>query len=213
MLTLRRLLAVPLVLTAVWLLTILSIQTGVIVAALVALLMIALGSVLTGIDEGSSRRSTTAAVAALSLVAAAILRPPGRDHPADGRRRACAHGSRGELVAFPGIRDRKARRRGRGGVRRCHCRLVHHLQGQRAHGARRCRGGAPTERLRHLRRCSRTGPGPILPISAYLQRFGRYGIPFNVVYGPAAPDGIVLPELLTKERVLQALDEALGRVS
>lgn len=56
-----------------------------------------------------------------------------------------------------------------------------------------------------------TRPDPA--ISAYLQRFGRYGIAFNVVYGPAAPDGIVLPELLTRERVLQALDEALGRVS
>ena len=34
-------------------------------------------------------------------------------------------------------------------------------------------------------------------IEAYLQSFGRYGIPFNAVYGPGAPRGIVLPELLT----------------
>src|SRR5690606_28980294 len=32
-------------------------------------------------------------------------------------------------------------------------------------------------------------------IADYLQSFGKYGIPFNVVYGPAAPEGIVLPEL------------------
>lgn len=30
----------------------------------------------------------------------------------------------------------------------------------------------------------------------YQENFERYGIPFNAVYGAAAPDGIVLPELL-----------------
>jgi hypothetical protein len=29
-----------------------------------------------------------------------------------------------------------------------------------------------------------------------------------VVYGPGAPDGIVLPELLTSERVLEAIQAA-----
>lgn len=47
-------------------------------------------------------------------------------------------------------------------------------------------------------------------ISRYLEGFGRYGIPFNIVYGPAAPDGIVLPELLTTDIVTQALDNARG---
>lgn len=45
-------------------------------------------------------------------------------------------------------------------------------------------------------------------ITAYLKRFGRYGIPFNVVYGPSAPQGIVLPELLSIDAVNQALDRA-----
>jgi suppressor for copper-sensitivity B len=45
-------------------------------------------------------------------------------------------------------------------------------------------------------------------ITAYLASFGRYGIPFNAVYGPGAPDGIALPELLTTEVVLDALDKA-----
>ncbi|MSO84622.1 MAG: hypothetical protein EXR04_01535 [Rhodospirillales bacterium] len=45
-------------------------------------------------------------------------------------------------------------------------------------------------------------------IGAYLARFGRYGIPFNVVYGPGAPEGITLPELLTSAEVLAALDRA-----
>lgn len=45
-------------------------------------------------------------------------------------------------------------------------------------------------------------------ISRYLSSFGRYGIPFNAVYGPGAPDGIALPELLTEKAVLKALDQA-----
>ena len=45
-------------------------------------------------------------------------------------------------------------------------------------------------------------------IAAYLASFGRYGIPFNVVYGPDAPDGVVLPELLTETAVLDAFDTA-----
>ncbi|CAL76991.1 putative suppressor for copper-sensitivity B; putative protein-disulfide reductase [Bradyrhizobium sp. ORS 278] len=45
-------------------------------------------------------------------------------------------------------------------------------------------------------------------IAAYLQSFGRYGLPFNVVFGPGAPAGIVLPELLTPQIVLDAIDTA-----
>lgn len=45
-------------------------------------------------------------------------------------------------------------------------------------------------------------------IAAYLASFGRYGIPFNAVYGPGAPDGIALPELLTEDAVLDAFERA-----
>ena len=51
---------------------------------------------------------------------------------------------------------------------------------------------------------------PDAAIAAYLNRFGRYGIPFNAVYGPAAPGGIALPELLTQNTVTAALAEAAG---
>ena len=47
-------------------------------------------------------------------------------------------------------------------------------------------------------------------ITAYLEGQGRYGIPFNAVYGPGAPDGIVLPELLTEAAVRAALARARG---
>ena len=45
-------------------------------------------------------------------------------------------------------------------------------------------------------------------ITAFLKRFLRYGIPFNIVFGPKAPQGIILPELLTKTAVLSALKKA-----
>jgi suppressor for copper-sensitivity B len=51
-----------------------------------------------------------------------------------------------------------------------------------------------------------TKPDPA--IAAYLQSFGRYGIPFNAAYGPGAPDGLALPELLTPSLVLEYLEKA-----
>lgn len=45
-------------------------------------------------------------------------------------------------------------------------------------------------------------------ISRYLESKNRFGIPFNAVYGPNAPDGIVLPEVLTSAAVIDALNDA-----
>ena len=47
-------------------------------------------------------------------------------------------------------------------------------------------------------------------ISDYLARNGRFGIPMNAVYGPGAPRGILLSEVLTREAVLDALRRARG---
>jgi suppressor for copper-sensitivity B len=47
-------------------------------------------------------------------------------------------------------------------------------------------------------------------IARYLSRFGRYGIPFDAVYGPSLQQGEALPELLTAEIVLAALERARG---
>lgn len=52
---------------------------------------------------------------------------------------------------------------------------------------------------------------PSEAISRYLEAFDRYGIPFNAVYGPGAPEGIVLPELLSSEAVMSALEKAAER--
>ena len=47
-------------------------------------------------------------------------------------------------------------------------------------------------------------------IQAYLIGFNRFGIPFNAIYSSNVPDGILLPELLTKKSVLSALELANG---
>jgi len=51
-----------------------------------------------------------------------------------------------------------------------------------------------------------TRPDPA--IARFLADHGRYGIPFNIVYGPGAPQGVPLPELLGETAVIAALDRA-----
>lgn len=53
-----------------------------------------------------------------------------------------------------------------------------------------------------------TRPDP--QIQTYLEANGRFGIPFNIVYGPAAPEGLPLSEILTPGAVMEALEAALG---
>lgn len=51
---------------------------------------------------------------------------------------------------------------------------------------------------------------PDAAIADYLARHNRFGIPFNVVYGPQAPNGLALPELLREDAVLATIDRASG---
>ncbi|ELB2898739.1 thioredoxin family protein [Vibrio alginolyticus] len=46
-------------------------------------------------------------------------------------------------------------------------------------------------------------------VTDFLRAHGRYGVPFNIVYGPAAPQGIPLPVILT-DVVLSAVKQASG---
>jgi suppressor for copper-sensitivity B len=48
-------------------------------------------------------------------------------------------------------------------------------------------------------------------VTAYLQSFGRYGVPFNIVYGPAAPNGIELSTILNSDDLLKAIQKAKGQ--
>jgi len=51
-----------------------------------------------------------------------------------------------------------------------------------------------------------TRPDP--EIAAFLATHGRFGIPFNIIYSPAQPDGEVLSEMLQARPVLRALETA-----
>ena len=51
-----------------------------------------------------------------------------------------------------------------------------------------------------------TRPDP--EIADYLASYGRYGIPFNAVFGPNAPKGVLLSELLSRDAVLDAIKDA-----
>jgi len=48
-------------------------------------------------------------------------------------------------------------------------------------------------------------------VTQYLQSYGRYGVPFNIVYGPAAPEGIELSTILSSDAVIDALTQAQGK--
>ncbi len=45
-------------------------------------------------------------------------------------------------------------------------------------------------------------------IAQYLESNNRFGIPFNAIYGPGAPEGIILPEILRQGLVMDALNKA-----
>lgn len=51
-----------------------------------------------------------------------------------------------------------------------------------------------------------TKPDP--EISQFLRQHGRFGIPFNIVFGPAAPNGIALSEILSTSSVSAAFNDA-----
>ncbi len=204
MLVLKQVLALPLLATALWLLSILLTQVGVATAASVAALLLAVAALLAWRERlpTGSRRAAVPAVALLSL--AAIALPDLVAARVDG-----AGAAADEAIAWRPF-DRGAIRslvsQGRTvfvDVTADWCltcqanrRLV---LGQDA-TARRL--NAQTVAMR----ADWTRPNPA--IAGYLAGHGRYGIPFNVVYGPGAPGGIVLPELLTAGDVAAALDRA-----
>ena len=45
-------------------------------------------------------------------------------------------------------------------------------------------------------------------IMDYMKKFNRFAIPFNAVYGPNAKEGILTSELLSKEELLNAIEQA-----
>jgi len=208
MLRLRVLLGVALAGTALWLLSVLAVQIGALGGAVLAVLLVAVLIVLWTMRfaERSWRRLGWIAVVGLALVAFAT---PARfsTNPAEtvGGGKLAADAWRpfslGEIESL--VRD--------GHVVFVDVTADWCLTCQVNKAVVVSRGEV----------AARLGDGRVVPMRAdwtrpndaiadYLASFGRYGIPFNVVYGPAAPAGIPLPEILTSDAVLAAMDKAKG---
>jgi len=207
MVTLRRLLGLLLAATAAWLLTVLAAQVGVLAAALTAGLLLGLGLVLWGGPNlASKNRFATPALAALLALAAFALPAGLPDREAPVSREAA-----GDLAWRPLDAAGIAALVAQGQVVFVDvtadwcitCQVNKKLVLDRS---------AVSDRLTAPEVVRMRGDWtlPSEAISAYLASFGRYGIPFNAVYGPGAPQGIALPELLSEEAVLAALRQAAG---
>ena len=48
---------------------------------------------------------------------------------------------------------------------------------------------------------------PDIKITEYLSTFDRFGVPFNVVYGPGFKTGLILPELLSVSSLFSAIEQ------
>ena len=47
---------------------------------------------------------------------------------------------------------------------------------------------------------------PNKEINKYINSYGRFGIPANVIYSPSAPQGVLLPEVLTVRNLLSTFE-------
>ena len=52
---------------------------------------------------------------------------------------------------------------------------------------------------------------PSKKITEYLHAYNRFGVPFNIIYGPNAPNGIELSTVLSSDAVIDALHKAQGK--
>jgi len=202
MVTLRRLLGLALAGTAVWLLSVLAGQVSLAAAVLAGVLLLCLGAAL-GI-RARLKRPLGAALAAVLALAVLVL-PTGFE-PAG---RAANAGAGDGWIAFD--QSEIARRVAAGEVVFVDvtadwcltCQVNKKLVIDTA-------DVIEDFETREVVRMRADWTRPSDEISSYLAGFGRYGIPFNVVYGPGAPAGETLPELLTVKSVLAATGKAAG---
>ena len=210
MVALRRVLGGALALTALWLLSVLVVQVGEVPALAVAVLMGGLVAALwLGRRLAETARWAGAALAGLlALVAFAV---PAVFGPSAGAA-PVAEDTAARWVVFDEAAIREQVAAGRTvfvdvTADWCiTCQANKKLVLNRGTVAQRLEdAGAVTAMRADWTRPDET-------IARYLARHGRYGIPFNIVYGPGAPEGIALPELLTEGAVLDALDRASGKI-
>lgn len=206
MVTMKRVLALPLVATAIWLVTVVAAGIGVEaaagIAALIALMVVVLA--LKKLDGSRLGRHAgkVAALLALAAVATPVFSP-------------AVEGS-----AVRAVDDSVWRPFDQAEIRRLVSEGRTVLVDVTADWCITCQvnkavvlGRDPVVRLIEdgtivAMRADWTLPNQ--EIADYLASFGRYGIPFNAVYGPDAPDGVLLPEILASDRVIAAAEQAAG---
>jgi suppressor for copper-sensitivity B len=198
MLGLRRILGLALAGTALWLLSVLVAQTGLRAALAVGVLMTAAAATLWLLRAPMARRVVPSALFAAAFVVPTLLSAPPSAGPADGFWRPFDQAAIERLVGegrvvFVDVTAEWC----------LTCKLNKELViAAPAVNARLTAPGVVAMRADWTR--------PSDVIAAYLRGFGRYGIPFNAVYGPHAPKGLALSEILTTDQVLTALSEAAG---
>ncbi len=209
MVVFRRILGVALAATVLWLVSVLAVQSGINAAIAVGALMAVTVLVLwrrarlPQASAGAGRALAAGAVvvvAVLAFLVPAFLAPGGAERPVAGvvdgvwrpfdKVQILNHVGAGTTVFVDVTADWCLS-----------CQLNKSLVLDRGEVAARLAGDSVV-----AMRADWTRPSD--EISAYLASFGRYGIPFNVVYGPGAPSGVVLSELLTTDEVLAAFGRA-----
>jgi len=196
MLVFRRILGLALALTALWLVSVLVAEIGSTAALAVALLMLATAASLQLLHAPAARRVAPAALLmGAFLVPVVLAAPPGVAQP----------------DAFWQPFDRVALERAVGEGKVVFVDVT-------ADWCLTCKVNKELVIETPQIRARLAAPGTIAmradwtrpsdAIAAYLRSFGRYGIPFNAVYGPGAPTGIALSEVLTPGAVLDALATA-----
>ena len=206
MLVLKQVLAIPLLLTALWLLSILATQVGMGLAAAIGAMLVAIAAMLAWRDQvPAARRAFVFPLVAFFALVTIVLPDV-----------IAAEGRKGGIEADDTIAWRSF---DRAQIRSLVSQGKTVFVDVTADWCLTCQAnkkfvlskGAIAARLNN-----QTVPmkadwtRPNADIARYLSAYGRYGIPFNIVYGPAAPGGVVLPELLSTGDVDGALDKASG---
>ena len=199
MVVLRRALGLALAATAVWLLTVIAAQIGAESALIVAALLVLAGAVLLTrrLDGSKLGRHAGKAILVLSVAALAVpvVRTPQAVTPAAveaGQWRAFDRAAIARFVAegktvFVDVTADWC--------------ITCQVNKKVVLDTEPVAGWLNSDKVVAMRA---DWTRPNRAIADYLASFGRYGIPFNAVYGPDAPQGIALPELLTSDLVADA---------
>ncbi|MEQ9190971.1 MAG: protein-disulfide reductase DsbD family protein [Alphaproteobacteria bacterium] len=204
MVTVKKVLSLALIATAVWLLSILATQVSVLAASIVALLMLVVALVIGGrifLPKRAGRAIPVAMAAALALVVPALL-PRTEAAPSQVELRAAVAYRPFDQAAIPGL------------VSGGNVVFVHVTADWcitcKVNEKRVLEAGEVAAALARddivVMEADWTLPSD--EVAAYLASFGRFGIPFDAVYGPDTPGGTILPELLTGNAVMTALSGA-----